>query len=527
MQKRKGSQNKGTKSSEAAKRRKRTQALGSEEEEEELIDEQPSSPEPELQFSGAGNLSKLNHGVRSSNSMGSTQELKTPACLQETVDESKIPAQMMELREYALSLKRKLVKMEEAGCEKYNKAEEERRRSMQQTIELTNSVRSTSDMQLEICKLQKRLKECKAKGNSEESSELASMRKQLDGAKRKLFETMQNNDSLSSTKKELEEIVEQKNAEISKLEEKLESRQKQVDELQQREANLIRQCDDAFAQRDEANETARQCQNETEIFKQQFEEVEQERLRLREELLDLKGNIRVLCRVRPALSNENGGKTRLFEFPKATHDGTTKIEMLDHSRTKNVAGESVKPKAWPFTFNRIFTPQNGQEDVFSEVCPVVESCLNGYRACIFAYGQTGAGKTYTMLGNTQEIQSKKDDNPGNSFGIIPRSVNHLFHKMKQMEDHGWKSSISAQILEIYNEQVYDLLGNQGKTNLDVKVDKGGEVSIPGLTQYEVSTLSEIWELIRIAAKCRATSSTTSNEESSRSHSVFTLKVNCK
>eukprot|EP01138_Halocafeteria_seosinensis_P002671 gb/GECG01002731.1/.p1 GENE.gb/GECG01002731.1/~~gb/GECG01002731.1/.p1 ORF type:complete len:758 (+),score=125.32 gb/GECG01002731.1/:1-2274(+) len=517
------------------KRRKRAEAVGSADEEDcnGEDSDQPSSPEPEIQFGTSTESSTRKQSLRnlSTGSLEFGQMPETPTCLLENADESQLPSDVKELMRYAVFLKRKVKKYEEAGSSSYSKVEEERRKSVEQTINLANSVRSTSDMQMEICRLQKQLKEYKASNsNSNEASSRAGQKhkKQLDESNHKVEELSTENQKLRDQKEELETTIERKNESIRELEGKLEQKQQETEELRKREGELTDRYENAIHEKQQADEEAKRCVAEAEKFRKQYEEVEQERLKLREELLDLRGEIRVFCRVRPLLPGEaakGNGKGNIFTFPQAKADGTTRIQMLDHSRSKNVAGDTVDAKAWPFDFNRVFTPQNDQQDVFHEVCPVVESCLSGYRACLFAYGQTGAGKTYTMLGNPADIQHKTGAGSEESFGIIPRSVQHLFHQIEIMHSHGWESQLSAQMLEIYNEQIYDLLGKQKKTNLDVKIDKDGEPSIPGLTQHNVTNLSEIWELIQLAAKSRATSSTSCNEESSRSHAVFTLKVN--
>ena len=241
-----------------------------------------------------------------------------------------------------------------------------------------------------------------------------------------------------------------------------------------------------------------------------------ERRQLHNEVMELRGNIRVYCRLRPMLGNE-------------VHNDSTKNKSLFESHTVGRGLHLFKPQELikqpseqtkhTFTFDRFFRDTESQEEVFKDVSSMVQSALDGYRVCIFAYGQTGSGKTHTMFGSVE--------NPG----IIPRSLHQVFNHSKRLEREGWKLTLKASFLEIYNDVVRDLLGTEALDNNEVKgkcvitYDKERkESSVTNLSCIDVASKEEIDRLIEKSMKNRATASTKSNDQSSRSHSVFRLKV---
>lgn len=253
------------------------------------------------------------------------------------------------------------------------------------------------------------------------------------------------------------------------------------------------------------------------VLEEQAHVDEEERRRLHNCLQELKGNIRVFCRVRPVLKHEDGASNgEVFSY-------------TNKSRGIVAANSSVQQNK-SYNFDRVFDPSSTQEDVFGEISQLVQSALDGYRVCIFAYGQTGSGKTHTIMGS----ESDK--------GMIPRSVQQIFDRAARMEKDSWNFTFKASFLEIYNEEIRDLLGNQSKAHTSNAIGKtskgkGFQVSytagrdnmctIEGLTVADVSSPEVAATLIDRAAKNRATAATRSNAESSRSHSVFRLFIDAK
>lgn len=177
-------------------------------------------------------------------------------------------------------------------------------------------------------------------------------------------------------------------------------------------------------------------------------------------------------------------------------------------------------KKWEFEYDRVFWPNHTQNDVFSEISQLVQSALDGYAVSIFAYGQTGSGKTYTMEGPPVITEDTR--------GMIPRSVNKIFEHSETYTKKGWTYETEVSFLEIYNQDIRDLLrDNPEPTNLEIKMVKEGKVTrtvVPDLTHVKVSSPADLEPIIKRAGACRATAGTDMNARSSRSHSVFTLRI---
>lgn len=150
--------------------------------------------------------------------------------------------------------------------------------------------------------------------------------------------------------------------------------------------------------------------------------------------------------------------------------------------------------------------------------PLVESVLEGYNCTMFAYGQTGCGKTHTMMG----VPTNPD-----LRGIIPSCFAHIFGCIDQ-DDGQTKFLVRCSYLEIYNEEVYDLLVEQKRnvepTKLDLKEEKGKGVYVRGLKQLIVKSIPEMEKAMMFGTNNRKTAATKMNSESSRSHSIFTIYI---
>ncbi|XP_071670391.1 kinesin-like protein KIFC3 isoform X2 [Patagioenas fasciata] len=218
------------------------------------------------------------------------------------------------------------------------------------------------------------------------------------------------------------------------------------------------------------------------------------------ELVRLKGNIRVFGRVRP-ITKEDG------EGPEATNAVT--FDADDDA----VLHLLHKGKQVSFELDKVFPPQASQEEVFQEVQALVTSCIDGYNVCIFAYGQTGAGKTYTMEGTAA--------NPG----INQRALQLLFSEVRS-KAADWDYAISVSAAEIYNEALRDLLGKEPQEKLEIKLcpDGSGQLYVPGLTEFRVQSVEDINKVFEFGYVNRATECTNLNEHSSRSHALLIVTV---
>jgi len=242
-------------------------------------------------------------------------------------------------------------------------------------------------------------------------------------------------------------------------------------------------------------------QDSIEKLKQMLQEEEKKRREAHNALQELKGNIRVYCRTRPALSGNN--------------------PALTVSTPANRLSLQCNNESYNFSFDKVFDGNDGQEEVFGEVSDLVQSALDGYKVCIFAYGQTGSGKTHTMQG--------KED-PA-TWGVIPRSLSQIVKTAIAMQAKGWVWTFTTSFLEVYNEGLKDLLRNgadgPAQAHTIIHDNAWGSV-VTNMTTHEVTSTDEaqameqIRKLMAIASRQRAVGQTQMNEQSSRSHSVFAM-----
>ncbi|CAN1199491.1 Kinesin-like protein KIN-14S, partial [Linum perenne] len=215
---------------------------------------------------------------------------------------------------------------------------------------------------------------------------------------------------------------------------------------------------------------------ENEQLKKKFVQESTERKRLYNEVIELKGNIRVFCRCRP-------------------------INQAELEKGSN-------------NFDHVFKPDDNQEAVFGETKPIVTSVLDGYNVCIFAYGQTGTGKTFTMEGTPE------------NRGVNYRTLEELFRISEERKGY-MKYELYVSMLEVYNEKLRDLLVENSKEQskrLDIKQAADGTQEVPGLIESHVSSTEEVWKLLQSGNCIRSVGSTSANEQSSRSHCLLRVTV---
>ncbi|XP_019444059.1 PREDICTED: kinesin-like protein KIN-14L [Lupinus angustifolius] len=236
-----------------------------------------------------------------------------------------------------------------------------------------------------------------------------------------------------------------------------------------------------------------------------YHKVVEENRKLYNMVQDLKGNIRVYCRIRPSF---RANTKSIMDF--VGENGS--LLILDPSKT-------LKDGRKHFQFNEVFGPTASQDEVFERTQPLIRSVMDGYNVCIFAYGQTGSGKTHTMSGPSGG--TSKD------MGINYLALNDLFQLSNQREDI-IKYDICVQMVEIYNEQVRDLLVEDKADNrVEIRSCNGDGLSLPDATLRSVKSTSDVLTLMKLGEVNRAVSSTAINNRSSRSHSVLTVHVHGK
>nr|XP_023026727.1 protein claret segregational [Leptinotarsa decemlineata] len=233
------------------------------------------------------------------------------------------------------------------------------------------------------------------------------------------------------------------------------------------------------------------------------------RRKLHNNVQDLKGNIRVFCRVRPPINEEENNKLQcLLTFPD---ENTLEIRKSKES-VSAVTGKPLDYKA-EFLFDRVFQPESTQAEFFEELSQLVQSALDGYDVCVFAYGQTGSGKTYTMQGiNTPE-----------HLGMVPRSVDLIFKAIENLRRSNWIYTVKVSFLEIYNECVRDLLDpDVNRSSLEIKYNEGRGITVTNLKIENINSPEEFNALLEIAQQNRMVAATDFNEHSSRSHAIYKI-----
>jgi len=214
---------------------------------------------------------------------------------------------------------------------------------------------------------------------------------------------------------------------------------------------------------------------------------------------ELKGNIRVYCRVRPANDREKA-------------DPNNKEAIAYPEEGQMVIANEEKKASHSFDFEQIFRPGTTQEQVFAEVSGLVTSVMDGFNVCIFAYGQTGSGKTYTMEG------------PPHDPGLNRRVLARLFEIVDERRATV-QYEMKVTMLEVYNEEIKDLLGDHEGELKAVSGQYGMEVQ--NIQYTEVKSTEEVQKVLKEGNKARTTTRTDMNERSSRSHLITSVYVKAR
>ncbi|KAK4749918.1 hypothetical protein SAY87_027367 [Trapa incisa] len=235
-------------------------------------------------------------------------------------------------------------------------------------------------------------------------------------------------------------------------------------------------------------------------------------------------NVQVLLRCRP------------FSEDEKRNGAPEVIKCREYQRevsvSQNIAGKQLDRV---FTFDKVFGPNAHQRDLYDQaVIPIVNEVLDGFNCTIFAYGQTGTGKTYTMEGEWKRVKSGSDGELPSGAGVIPRAVKQIFDTLESQND---EYSVKVTFIELYNEEITDLLApeelsklpvdDKQKKQLPLMEDGKGGVLIRGVEEEIVTSASEIFTLLERGSAKRRTAETLLNKQSSRSHSLFSITIHIK
>ncbi|KAM9435456.1 kinesin-like protein KIF25 [Clarias gariepinus] len=243
-------------------------------------------------------------------------------------------------------------------------------------------------------------------------------------------------------------------------------------------------------------------------------------------LVELRGNIRVHCRVRPILPFDHSQGS-------LSSNGPSSLEVVvqavsDDSVVVNCAKPGSPQVNKMFEFERVHAPEDSQDTVFEEVKPLLTSLLDGYNVCIMAYGQTGSGKTYTMIGSQDGNPTHLKQDP--EEGIISKAAKELFKLIS--EKPAGRYTVEVSIVEVYNNELLDLLakdedGAAVGVRREVITTSAGTSEVPCLTYELVHRSADVMQLLGAVLRLRAHSPTLVHRDSSRSHLIVTLSVTSK
>ncbi|KAF5738045.1 Di-glucose binding protein with Kinesin motor domain isoform 1 [Tripterygium wilfordii] len=314
----------------------------------------------------------------------------------------------------------------------------------------------------------------------------------LDQTVEKQAETLRNIKNMYKHDKEYWAVA------INDLQEKIKTMKKEHSQLS-REAH---ECADSVPELSNMVAGVQALVAQCEDLKLKYSEEQAKRKELYNQIQETKGNIRVFCRCRPLSKEEiSAGCATVVDFDSAK-DGDLGI---------GISGSTKKA----FKFDRVYTPRDHQVDVFADAAPLVISVLDGYNVCIFAYGQTGTGKTFTMEGTEQ------------NRGVNYRTLEKLFEIAKERRET-FMYDISVSVLEVYNEQIRDLLATSPTSKkLEIKQSSEGFHHVPGIVEAKVSNVREVWSVLQAGSNARAVGSNNLNEHSSRSHCMLCIMVKTK
>lgn len=226
-----------------------------------------------------------------------------------------------------------------------------------------------------------------------------------------------------------------------------------------------------------------------------YKTIERQRRETYNKIQDLKGNLRVYCRIKPLGAGEES------ECVSIVDDMTIRIKDLDTNQHQD------------HEFDLVIGPKATQEEIFEEARPLATSVLDGYNVCIFAYGQTGSGKTYTMEG------------PPNNRGINYRTVRELFNVAKERSSD-YQFHLSVSVMEIYNDKAFDLSSGRTAAKVRWAGDEAGVVVEP-LAKKAVNSADDVQDALDKAYANRSIAGTNMNAHSSRSHCVLTVYVTAR
>lgn len=376
-------------------------------------------------------------------------------------------------------------------CEKLDQKYKKLTQDSEAAIQQLNTQQQEMQEQMKIA-MEKKIERAIGKKNKE----LEIIKKENETIKSKIGKLAKEVERIQKEKETLQE-------EILRLEKVAETSNETITTLQS-------QVDEGLQYKDDCEKAQKQLATFTKKYDEmatQLHTAEDKNRKLFNQIEDMKGKIRVYARVRPFSS---------VETDKEIHKNV--VEAIDDYTVKLI------PKDRTFKFSRIFGVDSTQEEVFSDTKDLIQTSLDGYNVCIFAYGQTGTGKTWTITGK-----------PGQEEGLLPRAIRQVF-AVAEKKSHTYDITLECQMVELYLDDLVDLLSAEknkhksrvtpsGKSHkLEVKKDSNGSVVITNSVIIHCDTPDKMLEVYRAGEKNRHQRATGMNPDSSRSHLVFTVHI---
>ncbi|XP_009942421.2 kinesin-like protein KIF25 isoform X3 [Opisthocomus hoazin] len=260
---------------------------------------------------------------------------------------------------------------------------------------------------------------------------------------------------------------------------------------------------------------------------ERYEKEKQKRRALHNSLVELRGNIRVHCRIRPLLPFDTAAGHSVSQDRQRNISEEVAYAADDETVLVRCSRPGHASINKTFQFERVYSASESQDTVFEDVAPLLTSLLDGYNVCIMAYGQTGSGKTYTMLGPQLEENFSFSIEDESELGIIPRATQEVFRLISEKPPGSYWVEVS--VVEVYNNEIFDLLakdscGRAFGIKRDVVTTREGKSDVPLLTYETVENASEFLHLVHKGLQLRVKHPTLVHAHSSRSHLVVTLTI---
>ncbi|KAJ1018967.1 hypothetical protein NDA16_004770 [Ustilago loliicola] len=253
-------------------------------------------------------------------------------------------------------------------------------------------------------------------------------------------------------------------------------------------------------------------------------------------------SVQVAVRIRPVTSADQSNIPPRWQKSILTASSPSSVTVEPGSAppagpaaASSSSSALTRDKRQAFSFDRVFSPADGQPEIFTVAEPLIDRFMEGYNVTILAYGQTSSGKSYTMgtsAGDEVDYESLVAGRSADpQMGIIPRAVARIFSSMRQNKPSATQYSVKVSFVEIYNEDLIDLLGDaadgDARPHVQIREGKNGQIIWSGLREVKVANVAQVMNYLLQGSSVRRTNETDMNAQSSRSHAIFSITLTQK